>query len=82
MIGKINSKQNLGVVSNVCKHKTYNGTRILRGLFQTRNNRLINADVNGAYNILKKHLKAVWNENLFSDCIEVFSTPMVITINQ
>lgn len=35
-------------------HSEYKGKRIKRGLFQTSNNQLINADVNGAYNILKK----------------------------
>ena len=36
------------------KHETYMGKRILRGLFRSFNGILINADVNGAYNILKK----------------------------
>jgi len=69
---------------SVCKHKTYLGKRIYRGLFRTKTNKLVNADVNGAYNILKKYLKKkeVWNESILSNCIEVFSTPMVITINQ
>ena len=60
------------------------GKRIKRGLY--RNNNIIapnlkqiNADVNGSYNILRKYLtqKEVWNENLFSDCIEVCSTPVI-----
>ena len=35
-------------------HDTYAGRRIKRGLFRTATGRLINADVNGAYNILRK----------------------------
>jgi len=35
-------------------HKTYRGERISRGLFRTSNGKIINADVNGAYNILRK----------------------------
>lgn len=35
-------------------HKKYAGRRINRGLFKASDGRLINADVNGAYNILKK----------------------------
>lgn len=35
-------------------HETYAGRRIKRGLFRTRDGRLINADVNGAYNIIRK----------------------------
>ncbi len=36
------------------KHETYVGKRVHRGLFRSSNGRLINADVNGAYNIIRK----------------------------
>ena len=36
------------------KHDQYMGKRIKRGLYQSSNGTLINADVNGSYNILKK----------------------------
>jgi putative transposase len=36
------------------KHAIYAGKRIHRGLFRASNGRCINADVNGAYNILRK----------------------------
>jgi putative transposase len=36
------------------KHETYAGTRVKRGLFRTRGGRCLNADINGAYNILRK----------------------------
>lgn len=51
--------------------------RVKRGLFKTKNGNLINADLNGSLNILKKYLieQEVWNEDLFSDCIEVCSIP-------
>lgn len=64
------------------KHETYLGKRIKRGLFRTSRGILINADVNASYNIMKKTLQAkeVWNLNLFRDCIEVCSTPNIITI--
>lgn len=38
----------------VCKHEFYSGKRVKRGLFQSGVGRLINADVNGALNILRK----------------------------
>lgn len=38
----------------ICKHDEYKGKRVKRGLFKTSDNTLINADVNGAYNILRK----------------------------
>lgn len=64
------------------KHKTYLGERIKRGLFKTSKDILINADVNASYNIMKKALQAkeVWNLKLFRNCIEVCSTPNIITI--
>jgi putative transposase len=36
------------------KHKEYKGKRLDRGLFQASDGRIINADVNGALNIMKK----------------------------
>ena len=36
------------------KHEKYQGKRICRGLDQNNRGAIINADVNGAYNILKK----------------------------
>lgn len=64
------------------KHKSYLGSRIKRGLFQACNGMLINADLNGSYNIMKKYLikQEVWNERLFSDCIEVCSTPVIVNL--
>ena len=36
------------------KHDVYEGKRICRGLYQSKKGKIINADVNGAYNIIKK----------------------------
>jgi len=36
------------------KHSRYKGKRVSRGLFKSSNGKIINADVNGAYNIMKK----------------------------
>lgn len=38
----------------ISKHSSYAGKRIRRGLFKASNGALINADVNGAYNIIRK----------------------------
>jgi putative transposase len=38
----------------VGKHDTYMGQRIKRGLFRASDGRWLNADINGAYNILRK----------------------------
>lgn len=37
------------------KHEEYQGKRIKRGLFRTNDGQLVNADVNGACNIIRKH---------------------------
>lgn len=55
------------------KHDNYKGKRIKRGLFRSSTGRLINADVNGSYNILKK----VVGEFEY-DSILVCSTPLVV----
>jgi len=36
------------------KHEVYAGKRVKRGLFRSADGRFINADVNGAYNMIKK----------------------------
>ena len=38
----------------VSKHDAYAGKRVKRGLFRASDGRCLNADVNGAYNILRK----------------------------
>ena len=38
----------------VCKHDTYKGKRVKRGLFLSGNNKALNADINGSLNILKR----------------------------
>ena len=58
----------------VCKHEKYLGERINRGLFKSKDGKLINADLNGSLNILKK----VVGE--FQYPIEVCSTPSKITV--
>lgn len=58
------------------KHKyKFSGKRIKRGLYKTKLGHFINADLNGALNILKKGLKVAWNDQLWSDCVGACSTP-------
>lgn len=57
----------------ICKHEDYKGKRIKRGLYKSSDGRLINADVNGALNILKK----VIGEYEY-DSILVCSMPLVL----
>ena len=59
----------------ICKHEKYLGKRIKRGLFRTASGRLVNADLNGALNILRKEFP-----NAFGYGIEVCSTPSVLIV--
>ena len=56
---------------DICKHEEYVGKRIKRGLYKASDGRLINADVNGALNILKKVIG-----KFEYDSIKVCSTPL------
>ena len=49
-----------------CKHETYQGKRVFRGLFKSSKG-FINADLNGALNIIKKVLKDFNSSNLSID---------------
>ena len=65
------------------KHQSYSGRRISREWFKTKKGLIINADINGAYNILKKYMQknATWNEPLSQTLVRVCSVPSVRKIN-
>jgi len=44
-------------LESIQKHDSYKGKRIKRGLFRTANKRILNADVNGALNIMRKGIQ-------------------------
>lgn len=56
------------------KHESYLGKRIKRGLFKSAKGKLINADLNGSLNILRKVVGD------FSYPIEACSTPLRVTL--
>ncbi len=58
----------------ICKHEQYVGKRVKRGLFKSHDGRLINADLNGALNILRKEIP----NSFIGYGIEVCSTPVVL----
>ena len=41
----------------ICKHETYKGKRVKRGLFLSFDKKALNADINGSLNILKRGMK-------------------------
>jgi putative transposase len=67
---------------DIKKHSSYAGKRVKRGLFKSSTGLLINADVNAAYNILRKWLQTNAAQKFsFNNCVEVCSTPSVFTVN-
>lgn len=44
-------------LESIGKNKTYLGRRVTRGLYESKEGILINADINGSLNILRKHIK-------------------------
>lgn len=65
------------------KHTTYSGKRINRELFKSKKGIIINADINSAYNILKKYMikNATWNKRISQTLVKVCSIPSVQKIN-
>jgi len=57
------------VLETIQKHETYQGKRIKRGLFQSSIGKLINADINGALNILRKVIGDGFIQNLIDSRI-------------
>ena len=66
------------------KH-TFSGSRISRGLYETKNKKIINADVNGSLNILRKFINknvtGKFQNNIWEDLAEVCSTPYKVTVS-
>ncbi|MFX1511200.1 MAG: IS200/IS605 family accessory protein TnpB-related protein, partial [Promethearchaeota archaeon] len=46
------------------KHQKYHGKRVNRGLYRSKNGTLLNADVNSAYNILRKVVPNAFAEGI------------------
>lgn len=66
----------------ICKHSSYLGKRLKRGLFEASNGKLINADVNGSLNIGRKYLTktSMYTRELHADLVRFMVNPKVVTI--
>ena len=42
------------------KNIRFSGKRVKRGLYKTKDGSIVNADVNGSYNIMVKRIKEFW----------------------
>lgn len=52
------------------KHTNYQGTRICRGLYMSSIGKLINADVNGSINIMRKYIKGEKEEENLKEILK------------
>jgi putative transposase len=67
----------------ICRHKSYQGTRIHRGLYRSKDGVILNADLNGSMNILRKYLvsrNVAW-ESIWRDQVEVSSEPRLYCVS-
>ena len=66
---------------SICKHSNYQGKRLKRGLFETSDGKLINADVNGSLNIGRKYLAKlnIYTKQLHEDLVKFMVNPRVVT---
>lgn len=64
-----------------CKHESYKGQRVKRGLFKTSLGKTLNADLNGALNIIKKVIPdfSCVTANL---CVEDMANPVRMNFKQ
>jgi putative transposase len=54
-------------LESICRHEVYQGKRSKRGLYESSTKKLINADINGAINIMRKifkNIEAIQGENI------------------
>lgn len=63
-------------MESVEKHEEYKGRRVKRGLFRASDGRTINADVNGAYNIMRKAVPSVTTKGIEGFVVN----PRIVTI--
>lgn len=63
----------------LCKHDVYQGKRVKRGLFRSSKGWLINADLNGSLNIMRKGLQVI-GKTLADYPILACGTPSVFTV--
>ncbi|WP_286084041.1 RNA-guided endonuclease InsQ/TnpB family protein [Parabacteroides goldsteinii] len=64
----------------ICKHESYAGRRIKRGLFKTSSGKIINADINGAFNIIRKSAKESFDVTMLPEGRGFWWNPLRISV--
>lgn len=64
----------------ICKHESYKGRRAKRGLFKTSFGKIINADINGAFNIIRKSEKESFDVTMLPEGRGFWWNPVRISV--
>lgn len=64
----------------ICKHESYKGRRTKRGLFKTSSGKTINADINGAFNIIRKSAKESFDVTMLPEGRGFWWNPLRISV--
>lgn len=64
----------------ICKHQEYAGKRTKRGLFRTSAGKQINADINGAFNIIRKSAKEAFDVTMLPEGRGFWWNPVRISV--
>lgn len=61
---------------------SFSGKRVKRGLYKSKDGKILNADVNGSLNIGRKYLlgRKLYSDNLHQELIKYSSQPRIITL--
>ena len=64
----------------ICKHEEYAGRRVKRGLFKTSSGGIINADINAAFNIIRKSAKEAFDVSILPEGRGFWWNPIRISV--
>ena len=62
----------------LCHHEEYIGRRIKRGLFRSRSGKVIHADINGSYNMIRKVYPNAFQDNGLVDACAVHPSGFIL----
>jgi putative transposase len=66
----------------ICKNEVYKGKRTNRNWFKSENGGIIHADVNGAYNIMRKYKPEIFRKDALTNCVMVTNASGEVVVNR
>lgn len=66
----------------ICKHDSYVGKRVKRGLFKSKDGYKYNADINGSLNILRKYMTNIstYTDELYEELVRYMTNPRKLKV--